>query len=71
MQKDDVIYRQSAIDVLSIGKEILRRVLDNMDVVGTEREKYSWGLELIESSIEDIEKLPPAEPYKAERRIDG
>lgn len=58
--KDDVINRQDAIDVLSLGKEILSRVLDDMDVVGTLREKYLWGLELIESYIKDIEELPPA-----------
>ena len=58
--KDDVINRQDAINVLSLGKEILSRVLDDMDVVGTLREKYLWGLELIESYIKDIEELPPA-----------
>lgn len=59
---DDVISRQAAIDVLSLGKELLNRVLDDIDVVGTVREKYSWGLELIESYIKDIEELPPAQP---------
>ena len=58
----DLISRQAAIDVLSLGKEILSRVLDDMDVVGTEREKYSWGLKLIESNIKDIEELPSAQP---------
>ena len=42
---DDLISRRAAIDVLSIVKEILSRVLDDMDVVGAEREKYSWGLD--------------------------
>lgn len=55
----DLISRKAAIDVLSVEKEILSRVLDDMDVVGAEREKYSWGLELIESYINDIEELPP------------
>ena len=58
----DLIERQTAIDVLSLGKELLSRVLDDMDVVGADREKYSWGLELIESYINDIEELPPAQP---------
>ena len=58
----DQINRQDAIDVLSLGKEILSRVLDDTDVVGTDREKYSWGLRLIESNIEDIKELPPAQP---------
>lgn len=56
----DTINRQDAIDVLSLGKEILNRVLDDIDVVGTDREKYLWGLGLIESNIEDIKELPPA-----------
>ena len=59
---NDVIYRQAAIEVLSLGKEILNRVLDDIDVVGIDREKYSWGLGLIESYINDIKELPPAQP---------
>lgn len=57
----DMIDRQAAIDVLLLGKEILSRVLDDMDIVGTDREKYSWGLGLIESNIKDIEELPSAQ----------
>ena len=60
----DVIYRQDAIDKLAISKEFLMRVLDDMDVVGQDREKFSWGVGLIESCINDIEELPPAEPRK-------
>jgi len=41
----DLISRQAAIDVLGVGKKVLSRVLDDTDdVVGCEREKYSWGL---------------------------
>lgn len=58
----NLISRQAAIDVLSLGKEILSRVLDDIDVVGTDREKYSWGLGLIELNIEDIKELPSAQP---------
>ena len=54
--------RQAAIDILSLGKEILSRVLDDTDVVGVDREKYSWGLGLIESYIKDIEELSSAQP---------
>ena len=54
----DLINRQEAIDILELGAEILRRVLDVMDVVGIEREKYSYGLKLLESNIEDIKELP-------------
>ena len=59
--KDDTISRAAVIDTLLLGKEILSRVLDDMDVVGTDREKYSWGLGLIESTIKDIEELPSAQ----------
>ena len=58
----DCVSREAAIDVLSVGKELLSRVLDDIDVVDTDREKYSWGLGLIESYIKDIEELPPAQP---------
>ena len=58
----DLINRQEAIDILQLGAEILRRVLDDMDVVGIDREKYSYGLKLLESDIEDIKELPPAQP---------
>ena len=66
----DLIERQSAIDTLAIGKEFLLRVLDDMDTVGQDREKYSWGLGLIESSIDDIEELPSAQQWipMAEKR---
>lgn len=56
-----LIDRQAAVDTLSVGKKALSRVLDEIDVVGTEREKYSWGLGLIEAAIKDIEELPPTE----------
>ena len=56
----DLISRQAAIDEIAFGKEMLNRVLDDMDVVGVEREKYEWGLGLIESLIDDIRELPSA-----------
>lgn len=59
---NDLINRQEAVDILELGAEILRRVLDDMDVVGIDREKYSYGLKLIESNIEDIKELPSAQP---------
>lgn len=59
---NNLINRQEAIDILQLGAEILRRVLDDMDVVGIDREKYSYGLKLLESDIEDIKELPPAQP---------
>lgn len=61
MQKDDVIYRQAAIDALNNGAELLKRALDEMDIVGNEREKFTWGLGLIESCIDDLKELPSAQ----------
>lgn len=58
---DDLISRQTAIEALDVGAELLRRVLDDAYVVGAEREKYKWGLELIESGISDIKGLPSAQ----------
>ena len=40
----------------------MRRVLDDTDVVGKEREKFEWELELIELFINDINDLSSAEP---------
>ena len=57
----DLIKRQAAIDALATGEELLKRVLDDMDVVGNEREKYEWGLGLIESYIADMKELPSAQ----------
>ena len=59
---NDTISRQAALEALSVGKELLSRVLDEIDVVGADREKYSWWLGLIEANIKDIEELPSAQP---------
>lgn len=58
----DLISRQAAIDVLDGGAELLKRVLDDTDIVGREREKFAWGLGLLESFIEDMKELPSAQP---------
>jgi hypothetical protein len=60
----DLINREEAIDTLNIRAELLRRVLDDTDIVGAERAKYEWGLGLIESYISDMEELPSAEPVR-------
>ena len=60
----DYISRQAAIDTLNVDAELLRRVLDETDIVGTERAKYEWGLGLIESYISDIKELPSAQPER-------
>ena len=61
---DDLISRQAAIDALAIGEELLNRILDDMDVVGNDREKYEWGLGLIQSYIADMKELPTAQPER-------
>lgn len=61
---NDLISRQAAIKALSFDKELLNRALDDMDMVGIDREKYTWGLGLVESYIADIEDLPTAQPER-------
>ena len=58
----DLIDRQDAIDTLNFDAELLRRVLDDTDVVGADRVKFEYGLGLIESFIYDMEELPSAQP---------
>lgn len=62
----DTIGRRTVIDVLSDGADLLRRALDDADVVGVEREKYRWGLGLIESYIADVKELPTVQPEPKE-----
>ena len=62
---NDLISRQAAIDALAIGEELLKRALDQMHVVGNEREKYEWGLGLIQSYIADMKELQSAQPTEA------
>lgn len=66
---DDLISRQAAIDVLAVGEALLRCLLDDMDVVGCEREKYEWGLGLIESYILDMKGLQSAKPEVTEEDV--
>ena len=60
----DLISRQAVIDSFEAYAEMLRIVLDNTDIVGNERKKFAWGLELIESFISDMKELPSAEPER-------
>lgn len=68
--KMDNINRQAAIDVVEGGAELIRRVLDNMDVVIGERSKFAFGLGLLESCIEELSELPSAqsESWEDERK---
>ena len=63
LSMDDLISRQAAIDILAIGDGLLSRALDEMDVVGVERDKFEWGLGLIDSYIEDFKELPSAQQW--------
>lgn len=65
----DLIDRQEAIDALDDGAELLRRVLDNADIVGAEREKYEWGLELIELCISDMQELPSVQSDVPDKNV--
>lgn len=53
----DLISRKAAIEALNDSAELLRRALDDTNVVGTERAKFEFGLGLIESCICDMEEL--------------
>jgi hypothetical protein len=59
---DDLISRKAAIYLLEHEIELSNRALDFAELVGTEREKFSWGLGLLESIAEDIKQLPSAQP---------
>lgn len=67
----DMISRQEAINTLNVGAELLRRVLDDTNIVGAERAKYEWGLGLIESYISDMKELPPAQQNRIARETAG
>jgi len=67
---DDSISRQAAIGTLNLGAEYLRRVLDDVDIVGVERAKYEWGLGLIESYISDMKELPSVQSEPITVNID-
>lgn len=60
---DDLISRQQAIDLLNDSAELLRRVLDNTDIVGAERKTYEWELRLTEAYISDMKELPSAQQW--------
>ena len=62
IMNNDTISRQAVIDAFVMGNELLRRMLDDTDVVGVERAKYEWGLGLIEAYIADMKALPSAQP---------
>lgn len=61
---NDLISRQAVIDTLNVDAELLKRALDDTDIIGAERAEYAWGLGLIESCIFDVKELPSAKPER-------
>lgn len=59
---EDCISRQEAIDTLDYGAELIKHALDELSIVGSEREKFTWGLGLLESYIDDLKVLPSVTP---------
>ncbi len=59
----DTIYRKMAIESIEFGVETLKIALDRIDVTYNEREKFSWGIGLLESYIADMKDLPSAQPH--------
>jgi len=59
---NDLIYKSAVLNILNEGAELLRSTLEKVDIVGTERIKYEFGLGLIEACIADVEELQPAQP---------
>ena len=57
----DSIDRRAALEVLETSADLIRRALDCTDLVGAERDKFEWGLGLIEPLICDMESLPPVD----------
>ena len=53
----DCINRQAVLDILNEGAGLLRRALEEVNIVGAERVKYEFGLGLIESCIADVKEL--------------
>ena len=67
---DDLIRRRAALEVLETSADLIRRALDCMDLVGAERDKFEWGLGLIEPLIYDMESLPPVDAAPVVRCMD-
>ena len=57
----DYISREAAIETLDESIEMIQKVLDDTDVVGLSRERYAWGLGLLQSEKADIEEIPAAD----------
>ena len=65
----DTISRQAAIEAVDETIEILKNVLDDFDIVGVSREKYEWGLDVMQSTRAEIKELPSVQPETAKRIV--
>lgn len=61
-QMNDSISRQEAIDLFNDGAELLRHVLDDINIVGAKRKIFEQELKLTESYISDLKELSSAQP---------
>lgn len=61
---DDLIKRCDVLEDIDEGADLLRTVLDEMDLVGSDREEFEFGLELLGALIDDIKQIPSAEPER-------
>jgi hypothetical protein len=59
---NDLIKRRDVLEDIEEDADRLRTVLDEMDLVGIEREKFGYGLGLLEALIDDIKQMPSAQP---------
>lgn len=59
---NDLVYKSAVLNILNAGAELLRCTLERVDIIGTERVKYEFGLGLIEACITDVDELTPAQP---------
>lgn len=58
---NDLIYKSAVIDILNESAELLKHILEDVDIIGAERVKYEWGLGLIETCIADVKELLPTQ----------
>lgn len=68
---DDMISRKAAIEAVDETIEILKNVLDDFDIVGVSREKYEWGLDMMQSTRAEIKELPSVQPERTGKWIYG
>jgi hypothetical protein len=66
---NDLIKRRDVLEDIEEDADRLRTVLDEMDLVGIEREKFGYGLGLLEALIDDVKQMPPVQPEVTEEAV--